>query len=79
MRTWADTQNQERPMPSLEGRIRRKIRLIEAMQNVVIKKKKTCKRTLQQSMVFNTTQHRHPLPATHCLYFDFGKGMGWGR
>ncbi len=32
-------------------------------------------------MVLNTSQHPHPLPATHCLYilyFDFGKGGGVG-
>ncbi len=32
---------------------------------------------LLQNMVSNTTQHPHPLAATHCLYiqyFDFGKG-----
>jgi hypothetical protein len=32
-------------------------------------------------MVSNTTQHPHPLPATHCLYilyFDFEKGRRGG-
>jgi hypothetical protein len=36
---------------------------------------------LLQNMVSNTTQHPHPLPATHCLYvlyFYFGKGGSGG-
>ncbi len=31
---------------------------------------------LLQNMVSNRTQQPHPLPITHCLYFDMGKGGG---